>query len=95
MSNLYTLADKPPKVSRNDLPARVAAWIVAYLFPKDFVLTGNVPEPSIAVLEAMKGRLRADIARAVWEEEIALEGEMALQGKERTKPGPLSASSPP
>ena len=57
------------KTRRNDLPARAARRIIGILFPD------AAPSPLSA---AYQQRIEKDLTRAIWEEMIAIEGEINL-----------------
>ena len=60
------------RTKRNDLPARAARRIAELLFPVHITSL-----PSELTL-AYRSKLEKEITRAIWEEMVAVEGEMSL-----------------
>lgn len=69
---------------RNDLPQRAARRIIAALFPeRDLPATSQRD----VVTTAIVAKLELDMARAITEEMVTLEGEIALGMTQRTADG--------
>lgn len=65
-------------IRRNDLPTRAAKRIMALLFT-DLAHTSPL-------IEAYRAKVEKDVARAIWEEQVAMTGEREVEAREGKLP---------